>query len=55
LTNLNFLLAIELRDLVTAQLTVDMSVFELMEGRTIADVAEVVAKKCRPVANGLNE
>lgn len=43
------LVAIELRNWITAQLNVDVSVFELMEGRTIADVAEVVLKKCSPV------
>ncbi|KAB8070012.1 KR domain-containing protein [Aspergillus leporis] len=37
--------AIELRNWITAQLNVDISVFELMEGRTIAEVAEVVVKK----------
>lgn len=39
------LVAIELRNWITAQLNVDISVFELMEGRTIAEVAEVVVKK----------
>ncbi|PYI35790.1 polyketide synthase [Aspergillus indologenus CBS 114.80] len=40
------LVAIELRNWITAQLNVDISVFDLMKGRTIAEVAEVVTKWC---------
>ncbi|RAH80851.1 polyketide synthase [Aspergillus japonicus CBS 114.51] len=40
------LVAIELRNWITAQLNVDISVFDLMKGRTIAEVAEVVMKRC---------
>ncbi|GAB1197710.1 hypothetical protein APSETT444_007013 [Aspergillus pseudonomiae] len=39
------LVAIELRNWIITQLNVDISVFELMEGRTIAEVSEVVVKK----------
>ncbi|OJK00237.1 hypothetical protein ASPACDRAFT_28570 [Aspergillus aculeatus ATCC 16872] len=40
------LVAIELRNWITAQLKVDISVFDLMKGRTIAELAEVVTKRC---------
>ncbi|GES66466.1 polyketide synthase [Aspergillus terreus] len=42
------LVAIELRNWITAQFNVDISVFELMEGRTIAKVAEVVLERYKP-------
>ncbi|PYH87097.1 polyketide synthase [Aspergillus uvarum CBS 121591] len=40
------LVAIELRNWITAQLSVDISIFDLMMGSTIAEVAEVVMKRC---------
>lgn len=42
------LVAIELRNWITARFNVDISVFELMEGRTIAKVAEVVLQRYKP-------
>ncbi|GAB1210912.1 hypothetical protein ATERTT37_000022 [Aspergillus terreus] len=42
------LVAIELRNWITARFNVDISVFELMEGRTIAKVAEVVLERYKP-------
>jgi acyl carrier protein len=39
------LVAIELRTWITSQLNVDVSIFELMEGKTIAGLAEMVVRK----------
>ncbi|KAH8745877.1 polyketide synthase [Hyaloscypha sp. PMI_1271] len=39
------LVAIELRTWITSQLNVDVSIFQLMEGKTIAGLAEMVVRK----------